>query len=111
MNKEQFLAAFAPLVVEEPVQALDGETVRFRELSGAARDALYDSAKNGGGNSGFEAALIAATVVNENDEPVFSQDDVAVMRAGRAPLLEELAQIAMRLNALGQRAQEQALKN
>ncbi|SAK69484.1 hypothetical protein AWB80_03571 [Caballeronia pedi] len=111
MNKEQILAAFAPQVVEEPVKALGGATVRFRELSGAARDALYDSAKSGGGNSGFEATLIAATVVDENDTPMFSEDDVTAMRSGRAPLLEELSQIAMRLNALGQRAQEEASKN
>lgn len=111
MNKEQILAAFAPQVVEEPVKALNGATVRFQELSGAARDALYDSAKNGSGNSGFEATLIAATVVDESDKPIFTTDDVATMRAGRAALLEELSQIAMRLNALGQHAQEEASKN
>jgi hypothetical protein len=111
MNKELILAAFAPQVVEERVKALDGATVRFRELSGAARDALYDSARNVNGNSGFEAALIAATVVDENDAPLFSQEDLATLRSGRAPLLEELSQIAMRLNALGLRAQEDASKN
>lgn len=111
MNREQFLTAFAPRVIEESVNALEGAMVRFRELSGAARDALYDSAKNDASNSGFEAALIASTVVSESDELVFTQDDVEAMRAGRTPLLEELAEIAMRLNALGQRAQEQAAKN
>ncbi|MDR5756502.1 hypothetical protein [Caballeronia sp. LZ035] len=111
MNKEQILAALAPRVAEETVNSLDGAIVRFRELSGEARDALYDNAKNGGGNSDFEATLIASTVVDESDALLFSEDDVAAMRGGRAPLLEELAQIAMRLNALGQRAQEEASKN
>ncbi|WP_250528842.1 hypothetical protein [Caballeronia sp. ATUFL_F1_KS4A] len=111
MNREHILAAFAPLIVEEPVRALDGAVIRFRELSGAARDALYEGVKSGTGNSGFEATLIAATVVDDDGQAMFSAEDVHAMRAGRAPLLEELAQIAMRLNALGQRAQEQTSKN
>ncbi|MDR5802563.1 hypothetical protein [Caballeronia sp. LZ001] len=111
MKREQMLAALEPLIVEEPVKALSGSLIRFRELSGAARDALYDSVKNSGGNSGFEAALIAATVVDENGVPAFREDDIDTLQAARTPLLEELSQIAMRLNGLGQHAQEEASKN
>ncbi|MDR5801507.1 hypothetical protein [Caballeronia sp. LZ001] len=111
MQREQILSALQPNIVDENVMALGGERVRFRELTGAARDALYDSVKDRAGNSAFEATLIAATVVDEAGEPLFCRDDIEALRAGRKPLLEELAQIAMRLNGLGNRAQEEATKN
>lgn len=111
LDKNQFLAAFEPTVFEVPVQSLAGAIVRFRELSGAARDALYESVKSDGGNSAFEARLIALTVVDERSDPVFCEDDMDAIRGGGKALLEELSQIAMRVNGLGAKAHEYALKN
>lgn len=111
INRNEILLALEPRIVAEPVEALAGGTVRFRELSGAARDALYENIKEGGGNSAFEAALIATTVVDENGAALFDAQDIEMLRSGRKALLEELAHIAMQLNGLGAQAQEEALKN
>lgn len=111
MNRDSFLAAFKQATVEVEVKALGSSIVRFRELSGTARDVLYSSVKADAGNSSFEAQLIALTVVDEQDEPIFNEHDVDTLRAGGKALLEELAQIAMRLNGIGQQAQENAVKN
>lgn len=111
INRQQILSALEPLVVEEPVAALGGKAVRFRELSGAARDALYERLKDDHRNSAFEAALIAATVVDVSGSPLFDAQDVETLCGGRTALLEELAHIAMRANGLGARAHQDALKN
>ncbi|AYX28485.1 Uncharacterised protein [Burkholderia pseudomallei] len=111
MNKEQIFAALAPLVHTESIKALDGATLHFKELSGTARDGLYNQISQDDSNSNYEAVLIAATVVDDRGEAVFTEEDVQTLRTCRAPALEEISRIAMRVNKLGAEAQEDAAKN
>ncbi|WP_059748671.1 phage tail assembly chaperone family protein, TAC [Burkholderia ubonensis] len=111
MNKEQIFAAFAPVIHEEPIKALDGATLRFKELSGTARDELYRGISGDNSNSNYEAAVIAASVVDESGEPVFTEDDVQALRQSRAAALEEVSRIAMRVNNIGAAAEDTAAKN
>ncbi|RQT68113.1 hypothetical protein DF045_27300 [Burkholderia cepacia] len=111
MNKEQIFAAFAPAIHEEPISALNGVTLRFKELSGTTRDELYRGIGDDDSNSNYEAVVIAATVVDADGEPIFTTDDVQALRKSRAAALEEVSRIAMRVNKMDAASQEAAAKN
>lgn len=111
MNKDQLLAALRADVKEIEVKAL-GAVLRFRVLTGRARDAFRDSVQNGDQSaSHFEASLVASVVVGEDDALMFSKEEVLALQDGNALALAELARHAMAVNKIGQSAEEAAAKN
>ena len=113
MNKTELLAALAVAPVLLPVPALgEGVSVNFLPMPGTTRDAFQKSILDGdGSNSYFEAAVIAATVVDDAGLPIFMPADIASLQASSAGGVSALARIAMRLNGIGVVAEEAAAKN
>lgn len=111
MNKEQIFAAFAPSVHDEPIKALGGAKLRFKELSGSAREALTRNMGDDFSNARFEALLVVSTVVDEQGEPMFTLDDVVALKDARATAVAEVAAVAMRINNIGAAAEADAVKN
>ncbi|KVV54024.1 hypothetical protein WK90_23080 [Burkholderia cepacia] len=111
MNKEQIFAALAPSVHVQPVKALGGKHLRFRELSGAERESFSRSMGEDYSQARFLALAVVATVVDEADTPIFTTDDIDAVKAISAPALEEIAAIALRVNKMGFEAEADAAKN
>jgi hypothetical protein len=110
MNKLELLAALAPEIKDVEVKAL-GTSLRFKVLTGRARDALYSNAVANADTSHYEASLIAASVVDSDGSPMFSPEDVDTLRDSNSTLLTELAGAAMAVNKLGADAEKAAVKN
>lgn len=90
-----------------------GGTVRVRAMNGAERDE-FRSAISGDGPvpiGKFSAALLVATIVDENGDRLFSAEDMDALQAKSAKSLDVPAEVAMRLNGLGVKASEAAAKN
>lgn len=93
-----------------------GGTVRVRTMTGLERDE-FRAAISQGDNAGrtpvgkFSAALLAACIVDESGERLFSADDMAALQKKSAASLDAPAAVAMRLNGLGGGAVETAVKN
>lgn len=88
-------------------------TVIVSEMSGAARDAFY-AAREGSEKlaiSESQAKLLLATVVDESGALVLDEADIAGLRAQSSVALDRIAGVAMRLNAMGPAAVEDAVKN
>jgi predicted acylesterase/phospholipase RssA len=111
MNKFELFEALESQIEAIEVKALR-VTLHFRALTGTARDA-FNAAITAGDktNSHFEAALVAATVVEEDGLPMFSADDIDTLRAKNAKALTALAEVAMRVNMIGAEAEQEAVKN
>ena len=110
MNKEQFFAAVAAEVKEVEVKAL-GAVLKFRVLTGEARDKFHELMQGNSSAAHFEASIVAATVVDDTGEPMFSAEDVAKLKASSAAAVGEVAKFAMEVNRIGATAEEQAAKN
>lgn len=92
-----------------------GGSVRVRTMNGMERDefrvAVADGAEGQTPMGLFEAAMLAACVVDEAGARVFSISDVAALRIKSAAVLDRVAAVAMRINGLAQGAQQEAAKN
>jgi hypothetical protein len=110
MNKEEFLAAVKAEVKEVEVAAL-GVVMKFKIMSGKARDAFYAELSADKTNSHFEAAIVAATVVDDNGALLFNADDLATLKDQSGSAVGAVAKIAMSVNGIGVAAQDEAAKN
>jgi len=111
MNREQFLSAISAEIKEIEVAAV-GELVRFRVLTGRARDAFHEAVSKGDKTlSHFEAAIVAATVVDDEGNAMFSQADVETLRDHNATAVAQVAKVAMQVNNIGAEAEAEAAKN
>lgn len=84
-----------------------GGSVRVRALTGRERDRLEASmiGKNGKadatkGLTNFRARLVAASVVDDNGAPMFTEADIDLLADRSAAALDTIAQAAMRLSGL-----------
>lgn len=117
LSKEQILAADD--IKTETVDVPEwGGTVIIRMMSGTARDA-YEASMVGFKNgqrvadlTNMRAKLVAATLVDESGEPLFTDEaDIAALAAKSAAALERLFKVAQRINGLGNDSVEEAQKN
>lgn len=90
-----------------------GGSVRVRTMNGIERDEFRAllSADGGIPIGKFSAALLAATIVDEKGERLFTMEDVEALQKKSAASLDAPAAVAMRLNGLGGSAVEDAVKN
>ena len=114
LNKAAFLAA-ADLAHEDvPVPQLGG-SVRIRVMSGAARDAFQEYMRSFGEEprptSAVHAALLVQTCIEESGEPMFTMDEIELLRGTSAAATEVMAAAAMRINGLGVHAVDETAKN
>lgn len=111
MDKAKFFEAARAEVQTRLVPVL-GEILKFRVMTGAARDEFHRIVEAGDKTaSHFEAALVTATVVNDDGTPMFTADDVQALRDTNASMLTAVAQVAMSVNRIGAQAEAEAAKN
>lgn len=112
LSKSAILAA-SDLAHEDVEVKQWGGTVRVRVMNGIERDEFRSLlAVEGGVPIGkFSAALLAATLIDESGERLFSMDDIESLQKKSASSLDAPAAVAMRLNGLGGSAVEDAVKN
>ncbi|BCM12239.1 hypothetical protein ACI2VT_16570 [Ralstonia nicotianae] len=111
MDKAKFFDAAEAKVLERPVPVI-ADMMKFRVMTGTARDEFHRIVEAGDKTaSHFEAALVVATVVNDDHSPMFTADDVQALRERDANALTAVAQIAMQVNKIGVKAEAEAAKN
>lgn len=117
LTKDQILEA-SDLKTEEVPVAEWGGSVIVRTMTGADRDAFEDSliTKDAEGNRkpnmvNMRAKLVALTVVDEAGARMFDVSDVERLALKSASALERVFDAAQRINGLGAKAQEDAVKN
>lgn len=91
-----------------------GGTVRVRMMTGAERDAFSAAMVDEDGKprlTDYTARLVAATVVGDDGERVFTADDVEALGRKSAIALARVFAVADRINKLGAEAVEAAAGN
>ncbi|MDI9686566.1 hypothetical protein [Burkholderia cenocepacia] len=111
MDKNEFFSRIKADVKEIEVKAV-GALIKFQVLTGKARDEFHAIVSAGDKSASFfEAAIVAATVLKDSGEKMFSPEDVEALRSSRADAVTELAQAAMAVNKIGTEAEAEAAKN
>ena len=94
-----------------------GGSVRLRSLTGAERDAFEATlVKEVGGKrlpdmNNLRAKLLAATVVDEEDKPIFGVHDLVALGRKSAVAIDRIFAVAQRLNAMAPESVEESIKN
>jgi hypothetical protein len=114
LDKAAFFAAEDLKHEDVPVPQLGG-SVRIRVMTGAARDAFNEYMQSFGDSkrpaSAINAALLVQTCVDESGAPMFTMDEIDMVRDKSAAALDVMAAAAMRINGLGISAADDAAKN
>lgn len=112
LSKSAILAA-SDLKHEDVTVSQWGGVVRVRTMTGTERDEFRAAiaSEDGIPVGQFSAALLAATIIDEKGDRLFSIDDMAALQAKSAASLDAPAAVSMRLNGLGGNAVEDAVKN
>ena len=114
LNKAAFAEAQEAKHEDVPVPQLDG-MLRMRAMSGAARDEFQEYMRSFGEGprptSAIHAALLVQTCVEESGEPMFTMEDLELVRGKSAAAIDVMAAAAMRINGLGVHAVADAAKN
>jgi hypothetical protein len=110
LTRDQILA-----VRDLPTEVVDvpewGDTVIIAVMSGKAREQLMDALADPQGPSRFQAIILASTMVDETGARMFGEDDIEQLREKNPDVLTRLVDVAMRLNKIGPKATEDAVKN
>jgi len=109
VTREDFFRLI-PAPKTEEVEVKGVGTFRVRMLSAGERDAFEAEAIKASVPNG-RARLLAATVVDSDDKPLFRVEDVPSIAGKSAKHLEPLVNAAMRLNAITDRDFEELEKN
>lgn len=63
------------------------------------------------GEFDLEVLLVAMSAVDENDQPLFTEEDVKVLGQKNAATISRLAEVAQKLSGLTAKAQEKVVKS
>lgn len=117
LDREAILKA-DDLPVEEMEIPEWGGVVRIRAMSGKERDAYEESIilKRKDGEyetvmSNMRAKLLVRTIVDENDKPLFTTQDLELLGGKSADVLSRLFQVAARLSGISRDDVEELAKN
>lgn len=111
MDKATLLAALESEVKSLEVKAVNA-VLNFKVMTGKARDEFQALISAGDKTaSHFEAAIVAATVVDAEGVLLFTEADVAILRDKAAGAVSEIAALALKVNKIGADAEEEARKN
>lgn len=117
LSKDQILEASDLNSVEVHVPEWGG-TVMVRTMTGADRDAFESSmvTTNPDGSrtpdmKNLRAKLVALTLVDEGNNRLFDLSDIPRLAAKSSAALERVFEVAQRINGLGLKAEEAAVKN
>lgn len=115
LTKAQILQSDDLPVEDVPVDwGPPGATVGIRTLTGAERDAfvqlITDRTLNGSLTNlvDIKARLVVLTAIDDDDERVFEDtpEDLADLQGKSSRILDELFDVAQRINALGEEVEE-----
>ncbi|MEI7298443.1 MAG: hypothetical protein V4793_06625 [Paraburkholderia tropica] len=110
ITKEQFLSLAEPATQVVTIKGVGD--VRIKVMDGFARDALQKALQDlGTSDSVYFSAVIIATVIDENGEPLFTPEELAVLRAKNAAFIQKVGLECVRVNALGDAQTKDAEKN
>lgn len=113
LTRDAILGAQDLQTQDVPVPEWGGD-VRIRVLTGAERDALSVSMLGSDGKpdlSTYKVRLVAACVVGEDGQRLFSDADISALGAKSALALQRVFDAADTLNAMAPGAVEAAEKN
>ncbi|MHB0929191.1 MAG: hypothetical protein ACYC3W_09885 [Candidatus Nanopelagicales bacterium] len=98
MNREELLSALA---LKKETAAFQGGEVTVTELGAADIMKLWDDYPTTNGTSTFTAALIAACVLDDEGQKVFSEADIPLLENSAQTAFFELAKAARAVNGIG----------
>ena len=117
LSKDQILESSDLKSEQVEVPEWDG-AVLVRTMTGADRDAFESSLVPVGADgvrvsdlTNMRAKLVAMTVIDESGCRMFAETDVEALSRKSAAAIDRVYQVAQRLNALGAKAEEVAVKN
>jgi len=117
LSKDQILESFDLTSVEVDVPEWGG-SVLVRTMTGADRDAFESSmvTTNADGSrtpdmKNLRAKLVALTLVDGSNNRLFDSSDIPRLAAKSSAALERVFDVAQRINGLGMKAEEAAVKN
>lgn len=113
LTREQILAAddLPSEIVEVPEW---GGSVRVRTLTGRERDTMGAALMGSSGKPNFaefDRRLVAASMVDENGNPLFGQDEIEALGRKSSLALQRVAAVAQRLNGITEAKIEAAAGN
>jgi hypothetical protein len=88
-----------------------GGSVRIGVMSGTARDAFLAGRERNSSLSCFQAAMLAATIIDPGGKRLFTEADIEALQEKNGQVLGRLADVAFRINAIGPAADDAAAKN
>jgi hypothetical protein len=115
LTKDQILSVVdMPIKVVDVPEWGDGAQVRVSMMSGIVREKyeLSCAGKNGGANTeSWRARLVAATIVDEKGQLIFTEKDIIKLNKKSGSVLDYLFDEATKLNRLSDEAMEDSAKN
>ncbi len=113
LTREQILQVDDIKIEIVPVPEWDGEVI-VRTMTGTDRD-IWDNLLYKEGKVNFldntRARLLACTIIDENDNLVFSEDDIDALGKKSSLAINRIFDVAKRLNGLGSEQIEDLEKN
>lgn len=110
LTKEQLLAVVEPKI--ETVDVKGVGKIRIKVMDGAARDELQKTLREKGtSDSVYFAAVIVAAVVDASGAPMFTADEVELLRAKSYDAIRAIGVACSDVNRLGADQQKEAEKN
>jgi hypothetical protein len=114
LSRDQILNAKDSTIQTVPVPEWGG-AVGVRVMSGKERDAferrLSDQAKLGELGANMRAALVASTVVDEQGNRLFTEEDIEALGKKNWAALERITRVSTSLNLLSNESVETTAKN
>ncbi len=104
LGRDQILSVVDECFQDVEIPEWNG-TVRVRSLTGAQRAALLNSAKKVESAEWIEK-MVAASVCDEDGNPLFTQEDVGKLSQKNAAALNRIFEAADKLNGFSDRALE-----
>ncbi len=113
LTREQILQVDDIKIEIVPVPEWDGEVI-VRTMTGTDRD-IWDNLLYKEGKVNFldntRARLLACTIIDEDDNLVFSEDDIVALGKKSSLAINRIFDVAKRLNGLGSEQIEDLEKN
>ena len=115
LTKEQILKANDLIIREVDVPEWGG-SIRMRTLSGKDRDSFEEVIqKRKKGQMlelrGLKAMLLSLTVIEEDGCPMFSEGDLEKLNDKSSKVINDLFEVATKMNGIGEEAVEELRKN
>lgn len=113
LNRDAILTA-NDLPIEEVDVPEWGGKLKVRGMTASQREAFESfmiNQKSGSNIEGVRARLVVYSVLGQDNQPMFTEEDLPALSGKSAQVLDRIAEVAQRLSGLGKGAIEAAEKN